>query len=335
MPRKDNTKVIVILMSVGSPRGRNEIRKYIEGIRAEHHITKTLICGMLRDPRNIFTVVRALKMPTSGQIESLYAKYLKIGGMSPLVAITQRQANRLRSRLQSSNVDADVEIAMKRLYPSINHAMSRLRRYKDPIIIGIAMFPTYSTVFGDEYERMFIASMRESGIKAHGIVVKSWDDNAKFRNAWINRISDSYSRLNPKKTIVIFATHSIPKVFIDGGDPYIKNFESLARSLATEIGIRNWACAYYTGGYPASVPEVTRYIHKCKEDGYGDVLLVPLGYVADNFETLYGLGLMCKKAAAESGIRLISMHPLNDSLGLSDALHDIVLDIIKNPRRER
>ncbi len=327
---KSHRKIIVILMSVGSPRGRDEIIKYLKDIKSEHRITKSLILGVLKDPRNISTIIKAMRTPTADQVESLYNKYKKIGGASPLASITRRQAKRLCAVLKSSGIDARVTIAMKRPRPSISEAISEFKHYRNPLFIGIAMFPTYSKSFGDRYERMFTSGIKNSGIDADSIVVKSWDDNAKFRIAWSSKISKSYIPLRGKKTMVIFATHSIPKIFIDGGDPYIKNFESLARSVATMAGIRNWTCAYYTGGHPAPVPEITSQIRKCKEEGYKHILLVPLGYVADNFETLYGLGIMCKKAAAESRIRITQMHPLNDSPELSAALSDIVLNIVKN-----
>ncbi len=329
MQGNKRSRIAVVLMSVGSPQNQDEIAEYVNSIRKEHKVTRALVVGVLKDPSNAAMVVRAMRNPTREQMESLAEKYRQIGGRSPLLSITLKQAAGLRSRLWSRGLDAKVVVAMKRLHPSIKEALSSIEGTHRMHVIGIVMFPTYSSIYSDEYEEMFASAIRDSGIKSAS-VVKSWDKNSKFLSAWRESISKAYAPLRKRRTMVVFATHSMPKVFIDGGDPYIKNFESLARNLAVKLRIRNWTCAYYTGGHSAPVQEVTQCISRCKSNGYEHVLLVPLGYVADNFETLYGLGLMCDKAAKRFGIGITRMRPLNYSKKLVDALSDIVIERVRS-----
>ena len=328
MPKIKHQKIVVVLMSVGSPRDSGEITEYVDSIRKEHRITKTLLFGMLKDPRNLALVAKAMRRPTASQVSALAEKYAQIGG-SPLLSITRRQAGRLHSTLSKRGVYAKVVVAMKRLHPSIKEALAEARASDSTPVVGIVMFPSYSKVYSQEYEEMLLSGIKDLGIHTASVVVKSLDGNGMFRRALEESISNAYAPLRGRKTMVVFATHSVPKVLLDGGDPYIKNFESLAGYLARRLKMSDWTCAYYTGGHPSTVQEVTRCISKCKSEGYRRVLLVPLGYVADNFETLYGLGAMCKKAARTAGIGITIMRPLNDSTRLSNALSDIVIKAVQ------
>ncbi len=320
-------------MSVGSPHGRKGIADYLGSMHRNHKITRSLVAGILKDPRNAATVANALKKPSEDQLAALREKYTKIGGRSPLVRITLKQANMLHSRLKNIGIDAKVLVGMKHLRPSIDEAVAKAKNSPNPLLIGIVMFPTYSKVYGDEYEETFVSSLKKYGFGKNGVIVKSWDDNEKLSEAWQSAISKPYAKLRKLRTMVIFATHSLPKVFIDGGDPYIRNFESFAARIAKSLDLQDWSCAYYTGGHPAPVREITGFVRECKENGYDHVLIVPLGYVADNFETLYGLAAMCKEAASASRIGITLVKPLNGSAKLAEALSDIVVDKIQHARK--
>lgn len=329
MHSSNSGKVAVLLMSVGSPRNGKEVEKYVDELRKERRLTRQLVAGLLKDSRGIATVARAVRRPTAVQMAALKRKYKRIG-FSPLLAITERQARALKAKLSTKGITADVYPAMKRLHPSIREVVTRMKNRGYGTVIGIVMFPSYSVVFNDAYEMLLKSEMRKQGLRCNLTVIKSWDENKNFLEAWRENISHEYARLDRKRTLVIFTTHSIPKVFVDGGDNYIKNFEKAAKRLATSTMLQNWKCGYYTGGHPSPVQDIRQVIYEAKADGYSNILSVPLGFVTENMETLYGLGIECAEAADKAGIGITRMHPLNDSEKLIDALADLVMKGLNN-----
>ncbi len=324
MENEGKKRIAVLLMSVGSPSNQDEVEKYVSELRMEHKVTKQLVIGLLKDWRNAATVARAMRKPTKKQMDALRSKYASIG-FSPLLEITNRQAIALQSKLSEKGVNAGVYPAMKRLHPSIREVVAKIKEAGCAEVIGIVMFPSYSKVFNDKYEKILLSEMKAQRMDCSATVIKSWDDNVQFLDTWKESILKAYAPIRGERTMVIFTTHSMPKVFIDGGDEYIKNFERTARRLATELMLQDWTCGYYTGGHPAPVKDIKICISESKSKGFERVLLVPLGYVAENMETLYGLGAECDETAKKIDIGITRMHPPNDSEKLINAMAELIV----------
>ena len=71
-------------------------------------------------------------------------------------------------------------------------------------------------------------------------------------------------------------------------------------------------------------PTVDSILDKLSEDGKKYILIVPVGFVSDNIETLYDIDIIYKETAKSLGLIFHRTESLNDSPKFIDALVDIV-----------
>ena len=128
-------KLGVVLFQLGGPDSLESIRPFLYN----------LFC----DPDIIdFPFARIARQPLAWLIASTRAKhvahhYAKIGGRSPILENTRRQASALEAELRN-HLDARVAVAMRYWHPFTEEAIHQMEQHAPSDLVLLPLYPQYS-----------------------------------------------------------------------------------------------------------------------------------------------------------------------------------------------
>lgn len=269
-------------------------------------------------------------------IAEVTARYAAIGGRSPLLAITQKQAAALEIELNSHDAgNFRVIVGMRHWKPTIQEAVGRVRDARITRIIAICMTPFSSSMSTGAYFEKLDAALDElyPGDKPELIPASAWYDNPVYVQALAERVTRGLNQFDPglpSQVQVVFTAHSLPSVILERGDLYPAQFKSLAEAVAIEANIPPewWVTGYQSAGasaVPWLGPSLEQLISQAAAQGRRNLLIAPIGFLTDHVEILYDLDIGAKKTAAEHGVHLERTPSLNDDPDFIRALAQIIL----------
>ena len=291
----------VLLMAYGTPNSLNDIEPYL-------------------------TDIRGGRKPRPEVVEDLKGRYLRIGGRSPLLEITKAQAQALEKQLNSGGLKTRVYIGMKHWHPYIREVIPQIVGDGYHRIISIVLAPHYSHMSIGGYKRALEVAVT-GGVELD--FVESWYNHPMFHRAVQEKIQKGLSQFaSPEKVHLLFTAHSLPEHILAENDPYPAQLESSCRSVAALMGRKVWSFAYQSAGQTDDKwlgPDLLDYLRERQfPSGVADVLVVPIGFVADHLEILFDLDVEAQEFARSIGVNLKRTESLNDSPTFISALADIV-----------
>jgi ferrochelatase len=138
---------------------------------------------------------------------------------------------------------------------------------------------------------------------------------------------DGFGEGANKSIPVIFTAHSLPARIVEMGDPYPHQVRETCQAIADELHLFSWTLAYQSAsqtGVPWLGPDVLEAMASLHAQGYRRLLIAPIGFVADNLETLYDIDVVYSQEAKRQGIDLRRMACLNDDPLFINALGSII-----------
>ncbi|MFH1288521.1 MAG: ferrochelatase [bacterium] len=287
-------KTAVILLAFGGPASFEEVAPFIKNVTG----------GRIPEEKINEVVNEAAE------------RYKKIGGKSPLLEITQKQAKALEAELNKNNENFSVFVGMRHWHPFIADTVKLIVSKNIEKIIALPMTPYYSRVSTESYLNDFIKSLSQFGKKIDYTFIKSFYNHPLFIKALSESITEEKNKFPDKNPEIIFTAHSIPKKFIDEGDPYLSQIEETIKAVLNNIGQTKWHLAFQSK--PSSCaqglePEVSGVLEKIAGLNKKDVLLVPVGFVCDHIETLYDIDILYKNEAFKLGLNFRRTPSLNIS----------------------
>jgi ferrochelatase len=282
----------VVLMAYGSPERIDDIRPYLEDIRAGRPVSEAAV-------------------------EELTKRYRRIGGRSPLDEITERQRTALEREL-----GIPVYVGMKHWRPRIADAVeTALERGADPLL-GIVLAPHYSSLSIAGYRERLEDALDG---RAELAFVESWHDLEPF-------IAVLADRVRGADTHVVFTAHSLPERILAAGDPYRDQLLETSRLVADSAGVERWSFAFQSAsptGEPWLGPDILEELDALHERGVREVLVAPVGFVSDHLEILWDLDVEARERAAELGLELDRIESLNDDPAFIRALADLARQTLR------
>ena len=306
-PITNTSPIGVLLMAYGGPEILDDLPGYLANIRSGRPTSKAVL-------------------------EEIRHNYSQIGGKSPLLELTRRQAAAIETLLNTEGVNFKMYLGMRHWSPWIEETI------RDMIDDGIShaaamvMAPHYSTMSIARYFKKI-----ESGLQMYeGTIefeyVNGHHDAPKYIQALVNRVQDGLARWpESERDIVhiVLSAHSLPERILKMGDPYQDQLFESARLIAAGAGLRDdqWSWSYQSAGRspePWLGPQIQDYLPKLAEKGIRNVLSVPIGFVCDHVEILYDIDILAQSVARKQGIRLERPPALNDDPLYMEALADLI-----------
>ncbi len=289
----------ILLMAYGSPNSLDEVGEYLRQVRGG-------------------------RSSTPEEIERLKERYRQVGGQTPLLKITLKQAKALEERLQSERLDSPVYIGMKHWHPFIEDVVEKIVSDGSASIVGLALAPHYSRLSIGGYSDAVRRSLASIGRRVPFAMVESWHDQQSLISALSRRVRDGLGKFDdPDSAVVLFTAHSLPKKFVADDDPYWSQLQETSQFVANKSGIRSWDFAFQSAGQPIESwmgPSIKEKIAELSSKGFRELLVCPVGFVSDQLEILYDLDIEAKSYAASLGTRLNRTGSLNDEPEFIDAI---------------
>jgi ferrochelatase len=270
--------------------------------------------------------------PTSPElVEEITENYRKIGGRSPLLDLTRRQAAALESQLNIAATNGtryQTYLGMRHWTPWIKDAVTQMASDGIRHAVAMVLAPHYSSMSIAKYFEKLDVALDEQGHPFTYTPITSYHDHPLYIQALANRVVAGLADM-PPDTLVIFSAHSLPIRILEAGDPYDQQLRASARLIAAKVGLpdERWTFSYQSAGRspePWLGPQLQDYVVTLAEKGYKNLLSVPIGFVADHVEILYDIDILAQGVAQSLGVRLVRVPSLNDDPVFIAALADLV-----------
>ena len=264
-------------------------------------------------------------------MEELRERYRAIGGASPLYEITASQAKGLQEVLdRKAPGRLRVYLAMKHSPPFIADVVTGMIRDGAAEVVALVLAPHESRMIIDDYMRYAreILDTRPD-VKVH--VIRSWHLNPSYLSAFARRIDRelaAFPRPGAEHTMVLFTAHSLPEKILARQDPYPARLDETARALAERLSLSHWRRAYQSAGktpFPWLGPDLLDVLEDLRGEGRSQVLVAPIGFVADHLEVLYDIDIEAKAKAHKLGLILCRTESLNTDPEFLEGLADELL----------
>jgi ferrochelatase len=128
----------------------------------------------------------------------------------------------------------------------------------------------------------------------------------------------------------------LPERILDEGDPYERQLMSSATAIAQRAALREWSFSYQSAsptGEPWLGPDILDHLEALHGRGVDDVLLCPIGFVADHLEIRWDLDTEAQSKAGELGMRVSRIEMPNADPAFVATLATIVRRVLAVPSK--
>jgi ferrochelatase len=227
-------------------------------------------------------------------LQDLVERYRMLGieDGSPLNAITEET----RAALERELGDVPVFTGMKHWTPRIAEAAERALAAGAGTVVGLVLAPHYSSLSIGGYRQQLEDALAG---RADLSFVDSWHDDPGFVDVLADRIRGTDAH-------VVFTAHSLPARILGEGDPYKDQLLETSQLVAERAGVDDWSFSFQSEsptGEPWLGPDILDHLEALHADGVQDVLVCPVGFVADHLEIRWDLDHEAREQANELGMR--------------------------------
>ncbi len=305
------TEFGVLLMAYGSPATLDDVDAY-------------------------FTHIRGGRPPSPEAVESLRARYRSIGGRSPLPEITRRQAAGAAEALRRKGIRVRAYVGMKHAPPFIDRTVAQMAEDGIRLAVGVALAPHYSKMSIGGYVSAAGAAAADHGLLIR--CVEDYHDHPGLVRALADRIETARETLDGDPRVpVIFTAHSLPQRIMEWRDPYPDQLLRTCELVASAAAIATWHFAFQSAshtGEPWLGPDVGEVLRDLHQRGAREVIVSPVGFVADHLEVLYDLDVEARATAEALGMRMIRAPSLNESPDFLEVLAEVTVAAIGDLRTD-
>jgi protoporphyrin/coproporphyrin ferrochelatase len=259
----------VVLMAYGSPDRVEDVPAYYADIRGGRPVRPELLAELTERYRR-----------------------LGIEESNPLNEITEETRAALEREL-----GLRVFTGMKHWTPRIADAAGRALATGADTVIGLVLAPHWS--------RLSIAGYRQQLADAlAGRADLRFVDSWHLEPGFVDLLAD---RVRGTDAHVVFTAHSLPARIKEEGDPYESQLRETATAVAQRAALSEWSFSYQSQsatGEPWLGPDILDHLAALRDQGVTDVLVCPIGFVADHLEIRWDLDVEARDRAAELGLGL-------------------------------
>ena len=312
----------VVLFQLGGPDSAAAVEPFLYNLFSDPDIFDFPLASIARRP--------LARLIARSRARHAGAHYAELGGGSPLLEFTLRQAAALERELRTTH-DARVVTAMRYWHPMTDDAIAALLHHAPSDIILLPLYPQYSrTTTGssiNEWNRRFHPA---NNWRPAVHVIRDYHDDPGFVDTFVAAINDCLAEFPHPLTDLdmLFSAHGVPLSVIQSGDPYERQIE------------RTTDLVWQRGGWPARLhlcyqskvgtskwlgPSLQETIDRLAAAGSRHVLVVPISFVSDHVETLHEIAIEHRALANRLGIPDFRLMPgLNDDPRFIAALAKLV-----------
>lgn len=288
---RPNRRVAVVLTNLGGPDGPDAVRPFLFNLFNDPAIIG--LPGVVRTP--------LARLISSRREKTAQANYDLMGGGSPLLPETRRQAEALAERLKhdAPGDETRVFIAMRYWNPLTAETAREVADFQPDHVVLLPLYPQFSTTTTASSLKAWREAYDGPG-ETH--VVCCYPDAEGLIEAQTRLIGETLAQAGGAPVRVLFSAHGIPEKLVRAGDPYQAQVEATVAAVVACMGLTDWAICYQSRVGPLKWlgPSTPEAIRAAAADGVG-VVVAPIAFVSEHVETLVELDVEYAHLAAEVG----------------------------------
>ena len=321
-------KVAVLISNMGGPNSLEAVEPFLFEIFNDSHIIDIALPSFVR--RRLARFIARKRKNESIEI------LRKLGGKTPLHKIMRQQAKALQSALNSQTGDGSkftVWPANRYSHPSLEDVLFSIREEGYERIVVVSMYPFFATSTSGSIAGEIKRLQNKFGISAQTLLyIDRFGNRTAFVRAMAKHIREHIGNEPPvdEKAHLLLSAHSVPQRHLDKGDPYFEEVRQTVNHLQKELP--DWLEVHLAfqskiGPVKWLEPSSAAKIRQLAMAGIKKLFVYPLGFVADNSETVYEIGMLYRDLALQNGIKeFVRIEALNVRPDFINVLSEVVLE---------
>ncbi len=289
-------RIAVVLFNLGGPDDQASVKPFLFNLFNDPAIIG--LPGIFRTP--------LAKLISSRRETSAQANYALMGGGSPLLPETRRQAEALQAVLGArlGGDEVKVFIAMRYWHPLTEETAAEVAAFGPDEVVLLPLYPQFSTTTTESSLKAWNAAYAGPGVSR---AVCCYPAATGWVEAQAQAIGEKLDETVGQPLRVLFSAHGIPEKLVTGkGDPYQEQIETTVAAVVAAIeaqrGPIDHAICYQSRVGPMKWlgPSTPEAIEDAAKDGVG-VVVTPIAFVSEHIETLVELDIEYGELAHEKG----------------------------------
>jgi ferrochelatase len=324
-----NRRIAVVLFNLGGPDSPAAVQPFLFN---------------LFNDRNIIDLPGVFRWPLAKLIAGRRAKaaaeiYRAMGGRSPILPNTERQAAALQASLGDLG-EVKVFVAMRYWHPLTEEAVAAVKRFAPEEIILLPLYPQFSTTTTESSNRVWQTAAKKQGLDAPQKLICCYPAEPGFVTAVAKITAAAIARAKTRTQApirVIFSAHGLPKKIVDRGDPYVAQVSATVHAVVDQLGLAasEWMVAFQSRVGPLEWvgPPTDHSIEEAAAAGKA-VIVVPIAFVSEHSETLVELDIEYRHLAEKRGAAAYERAPaVSEHPDFIAGLAQLVRAARNDPRR--
>lgn len=276
----DNKPTALILLNMGGPDSLEAVEPFLYNLFCDRELIQLPAGALLQKP--------FARMISHFRAKKVVENYRAIGGQSPLLEWTRKQADGIASRLGEF---FKPYVIMRYWHPRAEEVVAEIKAADIETAVVVSMYPHYTGATTGSSINDFKKAVARVFPELEYQLIEDWYDWPGYLDALANRINeglDSFHDLMRDEVQIVFSAHALPQKFIDRGDPYQEQVETTALEVMRRVGHYDWTIAYQSRSGPVKwmEPGTDDVLMELGDAGHRALLMVPISFVSDHIETL-------------------------------------------------
>lgn len=298
----------ILVLSFGGPEGPDDVLPFLENVTRGRNV-----------PRE--------------RLEEVAEQYHLFGGVSPINDINRTLVADLQALLDSEGPELPVYWGNRNWAPYVTETVAQMANdgIRHAVAFATSAYSSYSSC--RQYLEDIDRAREAVGERAPVIEkIRPYWNHPDFIAAIVDGARPLLGRFEQPPRLV-FTAHSIPIGMARGCD-YEEQLREAAGLVATAMGHgTNHDLVYQSRSGPPAVPwlepDVNDHLRTLAADGVRDVLLLPIGFVADHMEVKFDLDTQAMETAGDLGIHLERAPTAGMAAGFVEMVRDLIIEHIE------
>lgn len=277
------------------------------------------------------------------RLAAVAARYEAIGGRSPHNTEVRALLVALAENFGREGPDLAIYWANKYWFPTIEETLAQMADDGIKHAAALVLTPFGSYAGCRAYKEAIERGRGRLGEKAPVVrKLRLFYNHPLFVDAVATRLKEALTEAAEQgvgEIRVAFSAHSLPQAQA-AVSPYEHQFAACAELVAKAVGLREYSLVYQSrSGNPASPwlgPDIKEWLITLGKEGFrGAAVVVPIGFVVENLETVYDLDIEARQVAEELGLTFLRATTVGCHPMFIQMIRELVCEVIdpSAPRR--
>jgi ferrochelatase len=314
-------RIAIVLFNLGGPDGPADVGPFL---------------------KNLFSDPAIIRLPTPfrwllanlisrSRTKPAQANYAKMGGGSPLLPETKKQARALEDALKAQGLDAKCFIAMRYWKPFTEDVRVEVDAWNPARTVLLPLYPQFSTTTTE-------SSFKAWGPDPKATAVCCYPTEDSFIASHARQLIETWEKAGkPANVRCLLSAHGLPEQVILAGDPYQWQVEQTVAALKPHLP-SDWEfeiCYQSRVGRlkwigPPTEESVARAVADRKT-----ILVSPIAFVSEHIETLVELDEDYAHVARNAGAPYLRAPALGIEANFISSLAKLVNDALADTDASR